>query len=360
MRSARNLVILAGFILIGFFIFQQARRKPRVISAPTTVVWNGTTMGGTYSVRYILADQVDSPGSAQDIHAAIEQVLQDLNAELSTWQADSEISRFNADRSQRWFSVSTTTVELVQQAAEWTKLSDGKFDVSIAPLIDAWGFGPAGPVTDIPSDATIAATLKHVGIDKLQWRADPPGLKKSDPELAIDLSAIGAGAAADRVSAKLLEFGLVNHYVDVTGEIVTHGHSATGGPWLVGIAEPTLMTSRTLATVALGNRAIATSGNYRNYLDINGRRVVHTLDATTGRPITTDVVSATVLADKCSDADGLATMLMTHNAQRGLELAEQHGWAVVLMQLKPDQTVQPLTSRAAEPFLYAMQQNKSR
>ncbi|MGN6136588.1 MAG: FAD:protein FMN transferase [Aureliella sp.] len=337
MRNLLGWLAFAVAAAVGFWLIRATARRPPEQSAAIapTVALQGRTMGSTYSIRYVSAAtpprDAEQPLSPVEVQSAIEAQLRALDGQISTWNPDSELSRFNASRTTDWFDVAPETVELIAETKELTALSRGKFDVTLGALTQLWGFGPAGRIEARPNAAAIDAAKAHVGIDKLQLRTEPPAIRKSDPLLAVDLSSVGAGKAADRVSALLDQFGLSNHFVDIAGEIVTRGKRADGSAWRIGVERPQEGRGETLGMLQLENAAVATSGNYRNYQELDGRRVGHTLDAVTGQPAQSDVLSATVIADSCSRADGLATMLMTLPADEARALADAHRWRVLLV-----------------------------
>ena len=325
---ACGLTAALGFWTIAHFT---AQPQPGDARLPTTVSLHGSTMGSSYSVRYLADAQASS--SPAEVQTAIDEVLEEIDAQISTWNPESELSQFNASRSTDWLNLNAATVALIDETLELSQLSQGKFDITVAPLVDLWGFGPAGRPRLRPEQPQIDAALAHVGISALELRAEPPAARKSDPELRIDLSAVGAGAAADRISSRLHQLQIDNHYLNIAGEIVTAGRSADGRPWRIGVERPESGGREIIGTlqIAADKAAIATSGNYRNHFQIDGHQIVHTLDATTGQPVTSNVLSATVIDQRCSRADGLATMLMTMPADEGLALAEARGWIVLLV-----------------------------
>jgi len=305
--------------------------------AATLVALHGRTMGSSYTIRY-LTPAVDVSTAQrvlpEQVQAAVQRDLAEINRLWSRWQSDSELSQFNATRSTEWISVAPATADLIEQSKTWTELSQGRFDLTVAPLVDLWGFGPHGRVEHKPTDEAILAARAHVGLSQLQVRRSPPSLRKSDPELQLDLSSFAAGCAADRVSATLLGLGFDNHYVEIAGEISVHGLRSAQQGWQIGIEHPQPTDRKLLMTVELRDECIATSGNYRNRYWLDGIQVVHTLDATTGRPVTHQTISATVIDPSCTRADALATVLMTLPADEALELANQQNWAALLVEYR--------------------------
>jgi FAD:protein FMN transferase len=294
---------------------------------------SGRTMGTTYSIK--VAPKGNIP-SLLKISKEVERVLAEVNLQMSTYIPDSEISRFNASESTEWFAVSPETASVVQMAQDISAASNGAFDVTVGPLVDLWGFGATGKVSTPPSSEQVAEVIEVVGFQKLEYRLDPPALRKQVPRLQVDLSAIAKGHGVDRVAERLFAIGVNHFFVEVGGEVRTSGTKMDGQRWRVGIEEATAELpsgdARPIYQVLeLSAQALATSGNYRNYFEANGRRYAHTLDPRTGVPAEVEIASASVVAESCALADGVATAMMCVGYKAGLELAEQNGWAVLLM-----------------------------
>lgn len=273
--------------------------------------FRGNTMGGTWSVKVI---DIDRPGLERELQGILDQ----LESTFSTWRTDSEVSRFNSSRSTDWFAVSPQLMELVQIAADVNRDTGGAFDITVAPLVNLWGFGPTGRIESPPSDEQIAAARSHVGAGKLIARAPPPALRKSDPLLQIDLSAIAKGYAVDQLAAHLDRQGIKDYLVTVGGE-----NRAKGRPWRIGIETPTPDVMRIIETIDLRDAAISTSGDYRNFVQIEGGRINHEIDPRTGRPVTHSLASVTVIDPSGTRADGLATGLFVLGHEEGYATAKR-------------------------------------
>jgi FAD:protein FMN transferase len=289
---------------------------------------SGSTMGTTYSVK--IAPHA-SMLPLKDIAKRVDEELKLVNDQMSTYIETSELSRFNASTSTEWFPVSADTAQVVALAKQIHEWTEGAFDVTVGPLVDMWGFGPQRRPQTLPSDAEIAEALTVVGSEKLDVQLDPPALKKSVAGLRVDLSAIAKGHGVDRVAAVLDDSGVENYFVEIGGEVRTRGVRQDGRPWQVGIEKP-LEDSRELHTVVgVSGASLATSGDYRNFYRIEGKRYSHFIDPRTGKPAMSDMASASVLADSCALADGIATGLMAAGFERGLELAQANAWGVMLI-----------------------------
>lgn len=302
-----------------------SRTKP----LPMTQMIAGQTMGTTYTVKLATAaNHLLLTEVTQEIEAELERV----NAQMSTYLSTSEISRFNEHASRDWFPVSQETAEVVNLSLELYRRSKGAFDITVGPLVNLWGFGPSGRLEKIPSDELVAKTREFVGSDKLEVRLSPAALRKLEPQLQIDLSAIAKGHGVDRVAAMLDQLGLKAYFVEIGGEVRTKGTRPDGKLWRVGIERPDPSSRSIERVVDLQNQSMATSGNYRNFYEFKGQRYSHTIDPKTGAPKRDPILSATVVADECGLADGIATSMMSAGFEIGLELAKQHGWAVYLIE----------------------------
>lgn len=305
---------------------------------PGELVLNGETMGTTWEVR-IAGQDLDERlhASAQ---ASIDERLDEIDRWFSTWRPDSEVSRFNAYREPEPFRVSSPVAEVVAYAVELCKWSGGAFDITIAPLVARWGFGRNPYIGDPPSADEIAGHLAHTGAEIIHvGRGNPTSggfLVKNDPEVEIDVSAIAPGYAADHVAAGLFALGLEDFLVEIGGEIYAAGHRPDGRPWRVAIEEPVEALERVHAVVELSDQGLATSGDYRAYYLKDGRRISHTIDARTGRPIENGMASATVIAPTAAQADAFATALMALGPEEGLALAERFELAAMTLRRRED------------------------
>ncbi len=281
---------------------------------------SGETMGTTWNVRIV----APPAGPALDeITRSIQRALEDVNRRMSTWRDDSEVSRFNAAGADEWFPVTEDTAALVAMADAVSRLSAGAFDITIGPVVDLWGFGP-GEVRVVPPDpADIEAALAGSGYGGIEAREDPPALRKARASTAIDLSAIAKGHAVDRVAAVLDQAGMTDYLVEVGGELRVRGHNRFGKRWTVAIEDPLAAGRAVHRVINVSDTAIATSGDYRNFFEYDGRRYSHTIDPRTGWPVSHELVSVTVLDPSAALADALATALLVLGPQAGGELAER-------------------------------------
>ncbi len=275
----------------------------------------GEALGTTWRVKWLGAAEPDA------LRSAVESALAEVDASMSTWRDDSELSRIRAADGP--VGVSVDTAHVVQAALELAAATGGAFDPTVQPLVELWGFHGERRATP-PTDDELAAARAQVGWERVTvgWTDGSPWVDGGGT--ALDLSAIAKGHAVDRVSAALSARGVAHHMVEVGGEVRTAG-AGPAGVWRVGVDRPEVGLApgaRLEAVVELTNGAVATSGNYRNAYDLEGRRVAHTLDPRTGQPASSNAASATVIAPDCRTADALATALMVLGTD-GLALVER-------------------------------------
>ncbi len=320
-------VILATAYLVG-----RIGNTPAVKNAGVEI-FSGRTMGTSYQVRVVSKVAfADSPA----LHQKIEQELKQVNQEMSTYIPDSEVSRFNSSSSTDWFTVSRSTANVVASALELSKKSDGYYDITVMPMVNAWGFGPAKREGKAVDPEKLKEILEFVGYSKLEVRLDPPALKKSDSRLQIDLSSIAKGHGVDRVAEVLVKAGFNDYFVEIGGEIRTGGKRADGEPWKVGIETPTEQHRDIQTILPLSNVSLATSGDYRNAFVDGGVRYSHTIDPKTGQPVQHNLASASVVANNCTEADAWATVMMASGPERALKIANDNKLDVLLIVRQPE------------------------
>lgn len=302
-------------------------------SEQQVVALRGSTMGTTYSV------QIVEPPAELDRNALAEHIemrLSEINELMSTYQPGSELSRFNASSATGWFWVSPELVEVVAAAQAVSEASLGAFDVTVGPLVNLWGFGPTVNADVLPNAGEIQAAQSRVGWQKLELQAQPPALRKERPDLYVDLSAIAKGYAVDQVAALVESEGVDNYLVEVGGELRGRGLNGRGEPWQIAIEQPVVSKRAMFRVVALRDIGMATSGDYRNFFEIDGERYSHTIDPATGQPVGHRLASVTVLAAETMQADAWATALLVLGPKRGFELAEQLGLAAFFIEHAQD------------------------
>jgi thiamine biosynthesis lipoprotein len=250
---------------------------------------------------------------------------------MSTYDEASEVSRFNASRTTDWIEMSAETVAVVDEALRISALTRGAFDITVGPLVNLWGFGPAGRSPSPPSEEAIASALGRVGYGWLRTRQAPPALRKARADVEVDLSAIAPGYAADLVAEHLQAAQVPSFLVDVGGEMRAEGRSPDGTAWRIGVETPVAGRRRVQRVLLLADRAVATSGGYRSFFEAGGRRFSHTIDPRTGRPVSHNLVSVSVVDATAMRADALATGLAVLGPEEGPALAQREDLAVLFV-----------------------------
>lgn len=333
---------LPALFVLALFIALWMRRGD-VATDPWQTALSGPTMGTTWNVKVITAGKPDGP-TVKAIKDAASQAVAAVNSSMSTYDPESELSKFNMSASTAPFGISPMLLEVLSEAQATGALTNGAFDVTIGPLVNAWGFGPDKD-KPAPTVAEIAALKNRLGIDKLSIDTAAKTVRKTQADVYVDLSAIAKGYGVDRVAAALDALGHTNYMVEVGGEIRAKGRNKAGNPWRVGVEVPVSGQQRRVQTVvALSDHAMATSGDYRNYIERDGKRLSHTIDPRTGHPVEHTAASVTVVSETCMTADALATALNVLGPKQGMALAEAKGWAVLMLIREGDGFVQRKTS----------------
>ena len=300
---------------------------------PSTERIVGETMGTTYDVT---ATNIPDGVRRSDLESAIDAVLADVDRHLSTYDPSSEISRFNASPDTGWIPVSATLLDAVMQSAQVSRATAGAFDITVGPIVRAWGFGPAaGGVEHPPGTEEIGRLMRATGHDKLALRVDPPALRKSVSALQIDVDGIAPGIAVDRIAERFEALGVRDYLVELGGEVRARGLSPAGRSWRVAVESPVAGERRPYALLELDGFAVSTSGDYRDFRDTAGRRVSHTIDPRTAAPVTHRLTSVTVVHRSTAMADAFSTALMVLGPDEGMMAARRLGLAALFIERPP-------------------------
>lgn len=284
----------------------------------------GNTMGTTYNIK-VVGENLD----VEKLQQGIDQELEQLNQEMSTYITDSELSKFNQSTSLDSLEISAGLSRVVKEAIRLGKLSDGALDVTVGPLVNLWGFGPEYRPETVPSDELLATTKARVGLDKLVFEDGKLG--KTIPNLYVDLSTIAKGYGVDLVAEFIEANGISNYLIEIGGEMRLKGFKHTGELWHVAIEKP-LSTERAVHQIIIPkDNAVATSGDYRIYFEADGQRFSHIIDPETGKPINHKLVSVTVIHPSSMTADGLSTAMMVMGEKKALAFAEENDLAVYII-----------------------------
>lgn len=313
----------------------------------------GEAIGTTYSIIY-LDPQESLPSDTLKIE--FNQLINAANQSMSTYHPNSEISTFNKNESTEPVKASDTFRKVVIEGIRLHQMTEGALDITLKPLSSLWGFGPNGIPHTVPSDNQLTAVKRKTGVDKITIEGEM--LSKSVAALQIDLNTIGKGFLVDQ-TAELLEQNDINNYlVEIGGEMRLKGFNDKGQPWKIGVVNPTEGAPTAQRTVFPGNNGIATSGDYYQYFEKDGKRYSHILNPVTGKPIDHNLASVTVLHPSAMTADGLATAIMVLGADKGLALAEKHRIPIYIIIRDGDKFASKMSS-AFEAHLSAEQIEKT-
>ncbi len=311
--------------------------------------FDGPTMGTRYNVSVVLAAE-GGAAQAERLQGLVDKLLKSINDQMSTYQDDSELSRFNAHQETDWFAVSPETAAVVRLALQVARQTDGAFDPTIGPVVNLWGFGPDGRRDDPPTDAEVTSALAKVGYQRVEVRSNPPALKKSVPDVYLDLSAVAKGYGSDAVSDLLLREKVTASMVEIGGEVRTRGAKPDGTAWRIGVEKPDSEGRSVQAVVELRDGALATSGDYRNFFEEAGRRYSHTVDPKTGRPVTHALATVSVRTATCAEADALATALLVMGPGDGYYWCGRNAVAALFI----ERTADGFRERASPAWNYAI------
>jgi thiamine biosynthesis lipoprotein len=285
-------------------------------------------MGTAWTVKVVGAER--GPEVAV-LRRQVAEKLEQLEQTFSTYRDVSELSRFNAAHHTDWIPVSPELALVAAESRRLSELTDGAFDVTVAPLVRLWGFGRERRSGDIPSAAEIAAARENVGWPLLETRTNPPALRKVRPQVTADFSSMGKGFAADAVSALLTARGVPNHLVQIGGDVRSGGAVAEGDGWPIAIEQPLNDVPGVECVVVLTGQAISTSGDYRNFFHVGRQRYGHIIDPRTGWPPRGSLASVSVVHDSCASSSALATALFALGSDEGIRLATREHLACLFL-----------------------------
>jgi thiamine biosynthesis lipoprotein len=303
-------ILLSGFLLLSLVLLSCKEKKAVIAS------FTGFTQGTTYSIVYDNNKNINS----EDLKVKVEKILHDFDMSLSLYKDSSIICRLNRNED---VIPDTYFTEVFAKSAEVSRMTHGAFDITVGPLVKAWGFGPDAHKTF--SESKRDSLLKLVGMDKVSLVNGR--LIKSDPRISLDVNAIAQGYSVDVIYRYLDSMGFRNYLIEIGGEVRARGTKA-GDQWRIGIDKPSdnnFSPGETLqAIIRISDRALATSGNYRKFYVENGIKYSHTIDPKTGYPAKNRLLSATILADDCAMADGIATACMVMGKEGAIDFINKN------------------------------------
>lgn len=344
--ALRWLALLWVLSLVGSLLVGCSSEEDRPMESPVRL--EGPVFGSFYQVT--LVDPLIRR-QARQLEEGVLDVLADVDAKMSTYRDDSELIAFNEAPVGQWQKVSDSLLDVLQISQSLAEKSQGAFDVTIGGVVNLWSFGPEARPEEVPDPEVLSKRLATIGPDAVEIEPDK-GRARRTRDVFVDLSAVAKGYATDRLAHYLSEQGLEHYLINLGGDLKASGYSDMDAetPWRVGIEIPRDGPQAAQHVLSLSHVSVATSGDYRNYFEADGRRYSHTIDPRDGRPITHDLASVSVLSPSNAWADGWATALLVSGAERALALAETHELAVLLL-VRDGEGWQSLGSSALTPYL---------
>lgn len=315
------------------------------------VHFQGQTMGTTYQVSYLSANSIHDVDYLQE---AVEDTLFQISNSMSTYIDDSEISRFNQLGVDEWFPISMAMLEVVSQALNIARESNGYFDPTVGPLVSLWRLDQSHFESfEPPTQSAVEATKKSVGFQYVLLDSPAQKIKKTKP-VHLDLSAIAKGYAVDMVAKQLDNFGVSNFLIEIGGEVYAKGTKSSNKPWRIAIETPDLLSRQVNHVIELNDLAVASSGDYRNYVRYQDQIFGHIINPISGYPVKHQLYSVTVIHSSTMIADAWATALSVLGPEKGLQLANQLDLAVLFLILEKE-TIKQYWSQKYAPFLVLAQ-----
>ena len=293
---------------------------------------NGETMGTRYTAVFYAEAGLDT----DTINRGLAEAVGRVDQQMSICKADSDLNRLNAALEQVWLPVPTELATVLAAALRVGQQSGGAFDIAVGDVVDAWGFGPGTPsiteqtIDALPSRSSLSATAAlTVDTQRQQVRKRAP--------LQLNLNAIAKGFGVDELARCLDGFGLTRYLVGIDGEMRARGTKPDAHPWVVAIEKPCRGAREVMGIMELSDAAIATSGDYRHWIDVKGRDYAHTINPATGAPLCNTLAAVTVVAASCMLADAWATALMVLGESEGPRLAQARGMDALFVLREGDQ-----------------------
>jgi len=306
---------------------------------------NGQTMGTYYSIK------VKTSRENNLLHKKIKDELERINAQMSVFDSNSEISAINREPAEKWIPLSKEMRYVLKSAYQNYRKSQGSFDPTIGKIIDLWGFG-AAKTKKYPSEEAIKEVMATSGFDKVTFSTDFSRLKKKNDEVTLNLSAIAKGYGVDRIARLLKQEGYDDFVVEIGGEVYAAGQKSDKiKGWKVGVVRPEGNYTENAHIATLSDSAVATSGDYRNFIYIDDKKFSHTISPKTGYPAENNLISVTVFHKECMEADALATAMMAMGEQKAVEFANRQNLAAVMFVRNEDDSVSEILSLKAKKIL---------
>lgn len=355
-------LVFLSFTLISLGFLASCDRdefinRPEKVEQKETVSFDketkisGKTMGTFYQVAVVGGFE----GGEEALRNICEDLFNKICADISTFDKNSVLSKFNAFESTEPFKITKTLATYIEYCKRESLMLEGAMDISVGPLVNLWGFGPEARVEKAPDPMELDETKTYVGVDSyfLRYENSEPYLIKKDKRVKLDLSTVGEGLGADAVAAYLDANGYENYMVSVAGAIRSRGVNKKGQPWRFGIEDPKSHGQSVFAAVCPLGEALSTAGSYKNYFvdEKTGQRFSHIIDPKLGTPISHHTVSVSVIDRLAFTTDAIDTGLMVLGADKALEWAEKHNVAIYVIEMDSQGNAKGRYSRAFEPYL---------
>ncbi len=321
----RNLLKGAGILSVMGLVLAGCQPAERI------EVLSGPTMGSTYSIKYVATSTTPAADAAG---VAVQAILDEVDRQMSTWRFDSDLARFNRLPAGSCEPMPSPVLELVSYANGLSRQTSGRFDITVQPLLEAWGFAAGSSGQEVPAPELLEQARARTGYQHLRVAE---GRLCKDIDLQVDLNSIAAGYTVDRIASHFEQVGIERYMIEVTGELIAKGRKPDGEPWRIALEQPLGNGERVLQRVLeVDGWAVNTSGDYRNYFETDGMRFSHTLDALTGMPVEHNLAAVTVIDRSAMVADGLGTVLMVLGREEGMRFAQEHELAALFIAREGD------------------------
>lgn len=360
MKYKKGLTLLSAGVMAAVLSLGVTGCNEKTQPQATDIVAEKTTQvtkleGKTFGTFYYITVPGGYPGGKETLQKDAEFVFKKVSDAISTFDKNAEIARFNDFKSTEDFVISGYLANIIEEVSRQSLRIDQAMDPTVGPLVNLWGFGPSGDIKKSPTDELIAQTKSYVGLDKFELRraGNTAYLRKADPRVALDLSTIGEGLAADELAALMDEKNIPSYMIAVAGAIRSKGGNADGKLWRVGVEDPLSQGAKVFQVVCPQGMAISTAGSYRNFfLDEDTNKFYsHVIDTKTGRPIDHRTVSVTVIDKSAMVTDALDTGLLVLGAQEAVQWGNKNSTPVYAIEIDDEGKQVATYSRAFEPYL---------
>ena len=360
MKYKKGLTLLSAGVMAAVLSLGVTGCNEKTQPQATDIVAEKTTQvtkleGKTFGTFYYITVPGGYPGGKETLQKDAEFVFKKVSDAISTFDKNAEIARFNDFNSTEDFVISGYLANIIEEVSRQSLRVDQAMDPTVGPLVNLWGFGPSGDIKKSPTDELIAKTKSYVGLDKFELRraGNTAYLRKTDPRVALDLSTIGEGLAADELAALMDEKNIPSYMIAVAGAIRSKGGNADGKLWRVGVEDPLSQGAKVFQVVCPQGMAISTAGSYRNFfLDEDTNKFYsHVIDTKTGRPIDHRTVSVTVIDKSAMVTDALDTGLLVMGAQEAVQWGNKNSTPVYAIEIDAEGKQVATYSRAFEPYL---------